>query len=74
MFIDHMMPEMDGVETVKALVATGKKVPPVVALTANSYVGIKEEFMQKGFTDYLQKPINFKELSKIINNIFGKDN
>lgn len=74
MFIDHMMPEMDGVETVKALVASGRKVPPIVALTANSYEGIREEFKQKGFADYLQKPINFKELSKIINNIFGKDN
>jgi signal transduction histidine kinase/CheY-like chemotaxis protein len=74
MFIDHMMPEMDGVETVKALIATGRKIPPIVALTANSYEGIREEFKQKGFADYLQKPINFKELSKIINNIFGKDN
>ena len=74
MFIDHMMPDMDGVETVKALIASGRKVPPIVALTANSYEGIREEFKQKGFTDYLQKPINFKELSKIINNIFGKDN
>lgn len=74
MFIDHMMPDMDGVETVKALIASGRKVPPIVALTANSYEGIREEFKQKGFTDYLQKPINFKELTKIINNIFGKDN
>lgn len=73
-FIDHMMPEMDGVETVKALSTTGKKIPPIVALTANSYEGIKEEFIQKGFVDYLQKPINFKELSKVINIIFGKDN
>ena len=73
-FIDHMMPEMDGVDTVKALVSTGKKMPPIVALTANSFEGIRDDFIKKGFTDYLKKPINFKSLSKIINNIFGKEN
>ena len=73
-FIDHMMPDMDGVDTVKALIATGRKIPPIVALTANRYEGIREECVQKGFADYLQKPINFKELSKVRNKIFGKDN
>lgn len=72
--IDHMMPEMDGVETVKALQSMGKPLPPIVALTANNYDGIKEEFIQKGFTNYIKKPLNFKELSKVINNTFRKEN
>ena len=73
-FLDHMMPEMDGVDTLKTLVSTGKKMPPIVALTANSFEGIRDDFIKKGFTDYLKKPINFKSLSKIINNIFGREN
>ena len=72
--IDHMMPGMDGVETVKALQSMGKPLPPIVALTANNYDGIKEEFIQKGFTNYIKKPLNFKELSKVINNTFRKEN
>lgn len=72
--IDHMMPEMDGVETVKALQSMGKPLPPIVALTANNYDGIKEEFIQKGFANYIKKPLNFKELSKVINNTFRKEN
>ena len=72
--IDHMMPEMDGVDTVKALQTLGKQLPPIVALTANNYDGIKEDFIKKGFANYIQKPLNFKELSKVINNTFRKDN
>ena len=72
--IDHMMPEMDGVETVKVLQTLGKELPPIVALTANNYDGIKEDFIRKGFANYIQKPLNFKELSKVINNTFRKDN
>lgn len=71
-FIDHMMPEMDGVQTVKAMEATGKKLPPIVALTANGYKGLKERFISEGFTDYLQKPLNFRDLNKLINRIFGQ--
>ena len=65
-----MMPDMDGVATVKALTATGLKLPPIVALTANSYTGLKEEYIAQGFTDYLQKPIDFKQLNKLVNRIF----
>ena len=70
-FMDHMMPGMDGVETLKALENTGKKIPPIIALTANSYQGLKERFISDGFTDYLQKPINFRNLNKIINRLFA---
>ena len=73
-FIDHMMPEMDGVDTANNLQLLGKPLPPIVALTANNYEGIKEDFIKRGFANYLQKPLNFKDLSKVINEIFRKDN
>lgn len=69
-FMDHMMPEMDGVATIKALKAMGLALPPVVALTANSYDGLKNEYIAQGFIDYLSKPIVFKDLNRTINNVF----
>ena len=72
-FLDHMMPEMDGIATMKALKASGYFVPPVIALTANSYTGLKDMYIQNGFSNYLSKPINFKELNKVINEIFKSD-
>ncbi len=72
-FLDHMMPDMDGVATIKALIATGYKLPPIIALTANSYTGLENEYISQGFSGYLQKPINFRELNKIINSVF-RDN
>ena len=70
-FLDHMMPEMDGVETLSRLKSSGYFVPPVIALTANNYTGLKDKYVSLGFTDYLSKPINIKELNKIINNVFN---
>lgn len=70
-FLDHMMPEMDGITTIRILNSSGYFVPPVVALTANSYDGLKDIYIKEGFTDYLSKPINPKELNKLINNIFN---
>lgn len=72
-FLDHMMPIMDGVATLKALKSTGFTVPPVIALTANSYSGIREKYISEGFDDYLAKPISAKDLSKIIHNVFDKE-
>lgn len=69
-FLDHMMPEMDGIATMKLLEKSGYYVPPVVALTANSYTGIKEKYLDVGFSDYLSKPINYKELNKLIIRFF----
>ena len=69
-FLDHMMPEMDGVATLKALKTSGYKVPPVIALTANSYSGIREKYLDEGFDDYLGKPISYRELNKIMHRFF----
>jgi CheY-like chemotaxis protein len=71
--LDHMMPDMDGVQTIKSLYSLGKPLPPIVALTANSYDGIKERFINDGFSDYISKPINFRELSKVINNVMNNN-
>ena len=59
-FLDHMMPEMDGIETLqnmKLLKDNLNREVPVIMLTANAIVGAKEEYIQAGFTDYLTKPI-----------------
>ena len=70
-FLDHMMPEMDGITTMRLLKASGYTIPPVIALTANSYDGIREKYISEGFSDYLSKPINFKDLNKIITKFFS---
>ena len=55
--LDHMMPEMDGISTMKLLRALDIALPPVVALTANSYTGIDQKYLEEGFDGYLSKPI-----------------
>ena len=72
-FLDHMMPGMDGVATLKALKSSGYSIPPIIALTANSYSGIKEKYLDEGFDDYLGKPINYKDLNKLMHKIFDKE-
>ena len=71
-FLDHMMPELDGVTTMKLLKESGYNIPPVVALTANSYTGLKGKYLEAGFSDYLSKPISFRELNKLINKFFSE--
>ncbi|MCM1268682.1 MAG: ATP-binding protein [Bacteroidales bacterium] len=68
-FMDHMMPEMDGMETyaeMKKLENSLNKDTPVIMLTANAITGIREQFLQAGFTDYLAKPVNGEKLETII--------
>ena len=72
-FMDHMMPEMDGIATIKALNSTGYQIPPIVALTANNYDALKKEYVAAGFYDYLQKPIVFKELNRVMKRIFAPE-
>jgi PAS domain S-box-containing protein len=68
-FMDHMMPGMDGVEATKIIRETNKNVI-IIALTANAVAGAKEEFFAAGMNDWLTKPINkalfFKVLEKWI--------
>ena len=72
-FLDHMMPEMDGIETLHILrKLDGYSLPPIVALTANAITGMKEMYLKEGFDEYLSKPINITELDKLINKYFDK--
>ncbi|MCQ2098335.1 MAG: ATP-binding protein [Fibrobacter sp.] len=59
-FLDHMMPVMDGVETLsvmKTLDGNPNEDTPVIMLTANAIVGARDSYMKAGFTDYLTKPV-----------------
>ncbi|MBQ6840961.1 MAG: response regulator [Bacilli bacterium] len=70
-FLDHMMPIMDGIETLRNIRALENvKIPPIIALTANAMVGMKEMYLNEGFDGYISKPINREELQSLLNNIF----
>lgn len=67
--LDHMMPVMDGIETLEEL----KKMPvnksrdaAVIVLTANAMAGVREMYLEKGFDDYLSKPIDGAALEKLL--------
>ncbi|MDR2584193.1 MAG: GAF domain-containing protein [Fibromonadaceae bacterium] len=65
-FMDHMMPKMDGIEAVKIIRSTGYK-HPIVALTANAIVGQAEIFLENGFDAFISKPIDAKQLDAELN-------
>jgi signal transduction histidine kinase/CheY-like chemotaxis protein/Na+-translocating ferredoxin:NAD+ oxidoreductase RNF subunit RnfB len=65
-FMDHMMPEMNGVEAAEIIRGTGYK-QPIVALTANAISGSSEMFLSKGFDGYISKPVDLRELNIILN-------
>ena len=62
--LDHMMPEMDGVETLAEIRKKYKM--PVIVMTANAGSGLRNEYQRMGFTDYLEKPIVPERLSLIM--------
>jgi signal transduction histidine kinase/CheY-like chemotaxis protein len=64
-FMDHMMPEMDGIEATAIIRQTNTEVP-IIALTANAVTGMREMFMECGFNDYLSKPIEVGKLNEIM--------
>jgi CheY-like chemotaxis protein len=71
-FMDHIMPEMDGIETTAAIreweaeQGTARPPVPVIALTANAVAGMKEMFIEKGFNGFLSKPIDVSMLDEVI--------
>ena len=68
-FLDHMMPEMDGVETfrhMKEMENNQCKDTPIIMLTANAVLGAREEYLREGFHDFLSKPIEPAKLEKLI--------
>ena len=68
-FLDHMMPELDGIETLNLIRADSdeymKKVP-IVALTANVMNGVRDMFISEGFNDYVPKPIDMVWVNSIL--------
>ena len=68
MFLDHMMPDMDGVElltTIRSL--KDYDCPPIIALTANAIAGSRKIYLDQGFDDYIPKPIDLNELDQVMN-------
>ena len=68
-FLDYMMPEMNGIDTLERI----RKIPgsniasmPVIALTANVVSGAREMFLEAGFDDFLAKPISIDKMEKIL--------
>jgi len=65
-FMDHMMPEMDGVETTVLLRESGYS-KPIIALTANAVSGQADFFLQNGFDEFISKPIDIRQLNSVLN-------
>ncbi|MCL2605616.1 MAG: ATP-binding protein [Defluviitaleaceae bacterium] len=65
-FMDHMMPNMDGVEATKIIRDMGYT-QPIVALTANAVVGQADIFLKNGFDDFISKPIDVRQLNFVLN-------
>lgn len=69
-FLDHMMPEMDGIETLERMNSDrfnlNRFETPVIALTANAVSGAREMYMEKGFSDYVTKPTDGARLETIL--------
>ncbi|MCR4925641.1 MAG: response regulator, partial [Clostridiales bacterium] len=75
-FLDHMMPEKDGIETLQELKANGNNPnidTPTVCLTANAISGAREQYISAGFDDYLTKPIDSSKLEEMILHYLPKD-
>ena len=67
-FMDHMMPVMDGISATKLIRQAGYT-HPIVALTANAVVGQAEIFLENGFDDFISKPIDLRQLDAILNKL-----
>ena len=68
-FMDHMMPEMDGVETMKRIrhkVGTYFQKVPIIALTANAVAGTRETLLREGFNDFVEKPVERSVLERVL--------
>lgn len=75
-FMDHMMPEMDGVETfhrIRNKVGSYYKKVPIVAVTANAIAGSREMFIQEGFNDFIEKPVELSVLDRLLRRNIPKE-
>lgn len=72
-FMDQVMDEMTGTDTMKALRGLeGYDIPPLILLTANAVAGMKEQYIAEGFDDYIPKPITTTSLEEVLNRFFKK--
>jgi CheY-like chemotaxis protein len=68
-FLDHMMPDKDGIETIREMKEcndTPNQKTPVICLTANAISGMRENYINAGFDDYLTKPIDTNKLENLL--------
>lgn len=75
-FMDHMMPEMDGIVTlhmIKKLPEDMWRATSIIALTANAGADAKETYLNEGFDDYMMKPVDIDILNKMIEKYIPKD-
>lgn len=76
LFIDHMMPELDGVDTLNLIRAEDSEYMrrvPIVVLTANVASGVREKFISEGFDEYIAKPIDMVWLNRVLCKLLPKD-
>lgn len=75
-FMDHMMPGMDGVEAMKRIrtdALRGKRDLPIVALTANAVSTAKEMFISEGFDGFVSKPVELTELERVMKKVLPQN-
>lgn len=68
-FMDHMMPEMDGVETMRRIrkkIGSYFQKVPIIAVTANAVAGTREMFIAEGFADFIEKPVEIPVLERVL--------
>ena len=75
-FMDHMMPEMDGIEAMKRIrtvLSRRHMEMPIVALTANAVSTAKKMFLREGFDGFISKPIELSELERVLRKVLPKE-
>ena len=75
-FLDHMMPQKDGIETLAEFRESGSELnrnTPVICLTANAISGAREKYLESGFDDYLTKPIDSAKLEELLYEYIPRD-
>ena len=71
-FMDHMMPEMDGVDAmriIKRIAARTHRSPVIIALTANALSGSREMFIREGFDGFIAKPIDLADFEHVMKRV-----
>jgi len=75
-FMDHMMPEMDGVDVTKIIRALPEEKYqklPIIALTANVVGDVRDMFLECGMNDFLSKPLDYTEIERVLREWLPRD-